>query len=172
MSAGLTANSPIFSFRWIDATRFVLLRRVLFSAGNTGTAFTAGVATFQLFAARAFTASDSNGTSFLPTGNVGKLRTAPMATSLVGDLRIASNTTLGVGTRTLDANPLGSLSVGIPAVAGQPMVPPNTPLFDTQPGEHPHVMAQNEGFVIQANVPATGTWTFSVQALWEELASY
>jgi hypothetical protein len=33
-------------------------------------------------------------------------------------------------------------------------------------------MAQNEGWVIQANVPATGTWTFAVQAIWEELASY
>jgi len=171
MSAGLTANSPIFSFRWTDATRFCLLRRVLFSAGAIA-AFTAGVANFQLFAARSFTASDTNGTAITPTGNVGKLRTASMGTSLVGDVRIASNTTLGVGTRTLDANPLGSISVGVLATAGQPLVNPGSVLFDTQPGEHPDVMAQNEGWVIQANVPATGTWTFSVWAIWEELAGY
>jgi len=28
---------------------------------------------------------------------------------------------------------------------------------------HPEVLTQNEGFVIEATVPATGTWTFSVK---------
>jgi hypothetical protein len=144
MSAGLTANSPIFSFRWTDATRLALLRRVLFSAGNTGTAFTAGVASFQLFAARSFTASDSNGTALTVSGNNGKLRTS-MGSSLIGDLRIASNTTLGVGTRTLDASPLGTISAGIPANAGQPIINPGVALFGTAAGDHPYVMAQNEG---------------------------
>ena len=38
--------------------------------------------------------------------------------------------------------------------------------------DHPFILAQNEGFNIAATVPATGTWRFSVQVEWEELASY
>jgi hypothetical protein len=146
MSAGLTANSPIFSFRWTDATRLALLRRVLFSARNTGTAFTAGVASFQLFAARSFMASDSNGTTLTVSGNNDKLRTSiSMGSLLIGDLRIASNTTLGVETRPLDAGPLGTISGGISANAGQYIINPSVALFGTAAGDHPYVMAQNEG---------------------------
>jgi hypothetical protein len=45
-------------------------------------------------------------------------------------------------------------------------------MFDQRPGEHPLVLAQNEGFVIQATVPATGVWFFAVKVDWVEIATY
>ena len=115
MAAGIAANSPIFSFRY-GGSNLVLLKRVLISAANAGTAFAAGVGVFNLVAARSFTASDSGGTSVLPTIN--KLRTS-QGTTAVADIRIASTAALTAGTRTLDGQPLASTLGGVPAVAGQ-----------------------------------------------------
>jgi hypothetical protein len=74
MAAGLAANSPIFAARWGDATRFALIKRVIFSAGNDATAFTAGSFLFKLFVARSFSVADTGGTSMLPVTNENKLR--------------------------------------------------------------------------------------------------
>lgn len=170
MAAGLAAAAPIFSWRWGDATRFAVLKKLIISAGNTATAFAAGTVLFNAFIARSFSASDTAGTDITPTGNGNKLRTS-MGTTLLTSARISSTATLTAGTRTLDANPFGSLCSSIPAVAGTPLIPP-TPLFQAQAGDYPVVFAQNEGVVIQATVPATGTWSFSVQAQWEEFTAY
>src|SRR5262245_58271222 len=169
MTAGLAANSPIFSFRWGDATRFALLKRLLSSAGSIA-AFTAGFCTFQAFKATSFSASDTGGTSLAP-GATAKLRSSTMGSSLITDVRMSSTGTLTAGTRTLDSFPFGSLNSSVVATAGTPPIAPNF-LFQALPGEYPEVFAQNEGFIIQATVPATGTWVFSVQAVWEELTAY
>jgi hypothetical protein len=172
MTAGLTANAPVFSLRWTHATNLALIRRVTLSMGCGATAFAAGIAKFDLFAARSFSASDSAGTSLLPTGNQNKLRTTGMGTTLVGDVRISSTVTLTAGTRTLDTNPLASIVAGVPAVAGQQIVTPPYALWDVRPGEHPLVLAQNEGIVLQATVPITGTWFFGVKVDIAEVAAY
>lgn len=170
MAAALAANSPVFSFRWGNASNLAVVKKILLSAGNTATAFTAGICIFQLFIARSFTIADTGGTSVLPSGASNKLR-ASMGTTLLSDARISSTATLTAGTRTLDAQPVGAIGVSEPATAGTPILQPQ-PLFIALAGDYPIVLAQNEGFVIQATVPATGTWTFSVQVQWEELASY
>jgi hypothetical protein len=36
----------------------------------------------------------------------------------------------------------------------------------------PMVLAQNEGVVIRATVPATGTWGHGVTMAWSEVATY
>lgn len=171
MAAGLAAAAPIFSFRWSNASNLCLVKRVLFTMGSGGTGFTAGSAQFNMFAARSFTVSDSGGTSILPATNSNKLRTS-MGTTLLGDARISATATLTAGTRTLDAQPIASISVPIPVTTSAIFIPANSTMFDQRVGEHPLVLAQNEGFVIQATVPATGLWFFSVQWTWEELASY
>lgn len=172
MAAGLAANSPIVSYRWTHATNLAVIKRVRFSAGDTSTAFTAGLILIQLFAARSFSASDTGGTAWTTSGNNGKLRTS-MATSLVGDIRASSTATLSAGTRTLDTQPLASLSSSIVATAGTPLFTSGlNVLFEAKAGDYPFVLAQNEGFVIQATVPATGTWQFSVDIQWEELSAY
>jgi hypothetical protein len=171
MAAGLAANSPIFAARWGDATRFAVIKRVIFSAGNDVTAFTAGTFLFKLFVARGFSVADTGGTSMLPVTNENKLRTTGMGTTLFSDIRLSSTATLTAGTRTKDANPIGTIAGGIPAVAGTNMVP-GVPLWEVLPGDYPLILAQNEGIVIEATVPATGTWKFGIRLNWAEVASY
>jgi hypothetical protein len=170
MAAALAANSPIWSFRWGNASNLAAIKKVLISAGDSATAFAAGAVKFELFVARSFSASDTGGTSILPSGNQNKLRSS-MGTTLLTDARISATATLTAGTRTLDTNPIGGVYVAVPATAGATLIVP-TPLFQAGAGDHPIILAQNEGLVIQATVPGTGTWFFSVQAQWEELAAY
>jgi hypothetical protein len=170
MAAGLAANAPIFSFR-NGGTNLAIVKRVLLSMYSGGTGFTAGSGVFQLFVARSFTASDTGGTASLPSGNGSKLRTTMGATTMT-DIRISATAALTAGTRTLDTTALSSISVGVSTGTWTQFVPTNTPLIDQRIGEFPLVLAQNEGFVIEANLPATGVWFFSVNTDWEELASY
>lgn len=168
IGAGASANSPVFSLRYTGA-QLCLVRRVRISVGDIATAFAAGVARFDLFAARSFSASDTGGTAATLTGSIGKLRTA-MATTGIGDIRIANTGVLSAGTRTLDTDPIASIAAGVVATAGIGIIPPHTPLFDARAGEHPLALANNEGFVIQGTVPATGTWALAVSVEYDEVA--
>jgi hypothetical protein len=193
MAAGLGAASPIFSCRWGDATRFMLLRRIALDARILGTAFTAGATLFDFIVARSFTASDSGGTSILPTGNSQKRRTS-FGTTLITDLRISSTATLTAGTRTLDGSAMMNLRGHVSATAtNAPLVSagqgagtaavvgaavstytaiPQDLFTPNWGGEWPLVLAQNEGFIIRATVPATGTWDFSVTMEWSEVTAF
>ncbi len=166
MAAGLGSAAPIYSFRWTSPSLQCSIRRVRISAGDTSTAFAAGTFIFNMFVARKFTASDTGGTAIVPVGNDGKLRTA-YPTSQIGDLRISSTATLTAGTRTLDAQAIGSLVSSDPATAGNDILAPIA-LFTPWTTEERLLLMQNEGFVIQATVPATGTWSFAIETAWEE----
>lgn len=171
MAAGLAADAPIFSFRY-TGTGTAVVKRIAISAADSGTAFTAGFGYFNLFFARGFTASDTGGTAGTLTGNNGKLRTS-FGTTAVGDMRIGSTGTLTAGTRTLDSSPIASLVEGFIATAGTGITVGYENLWNAQnAGDYPIVLANNEGLVIQANVPATGTWQFAVQIEWDEYSSY
>lgn len=169
MAAGLAGAAPIYSFRG-PATGLALIRRVTFEAGVLGTAFTAGSGLFTLFAARGFSASDTGGGALTLTTNNAKLRTA-FGTTGVQDIRCSATATLSAGTRTLDAAPLANLIVPFPATTVSTILVPLRSLLMAPPGEWPLVLAANEGFVIQATVPATGTWSFSVNVEWDEIAA-
>ena len=168
IAAGMSAAAPVYAFRYTGA-QLCLVRRVRMSACNIATAFAAGVARFDLFAARSFSASDTGGTAATLTGAVGKLRTS-MATTAIGQAMIATTGANSAGTRTLDADPLASLLGGVVATAGIGIVPPNTPFWESRPGEQTLVLANNEGFVIQGTVPATGTWALAVSVEYDEVA--
>ena len=170
MAAGLAAAANIVSFRW-TTTNVCAVKKIVFSAGDTATAFAAGVLTFNAFIARSFTVSDSTGTAATLSGNNQRLRTTMGATTL-GDLRWSATAALTAGTRTLDAQPFASVTTSVPATAGNVLFPIPVELFRANAGDYPLLLAQNEGFVIQATVPATGTWTFSVNIIWEELTAY
>lgn len=169
MAAGLAANSTIFSFRWTDATRLAVIHRVTFGAIIGGTAFTAGAADFRLVVARSFSASDSGGTAATLTTNNGKMRTS-YATSLLGDARCSSTGVLTAGTRTLDAQGISNLGAGVGTTAGLTICGPGAEFLGYM--QPPVILAQNEGIVILATVPATGTWSFGVGIQWTETASY
>lgn len=168
MAAGLAANSPIYSFRWTSATFLAILRRVRIQAWSLGTGFTAGIATFDMFRAVSWTVADTGGVVDTITGVNGDLRTA-MAATFLGEIRHSSTAALTAGTRTRDAQPIDSMSYGVTATANTPFSTSVTKLFERVGSEHPLVLAQNEGFTIQATVPATGTWSWMIIPEWDEV---
>jgi|SRR6185503_14192982 len=170
IAAGLAANSPVWALRY-GGVNFALVRKINISAANAGTAFTAGVANFQLFAARAYTINASSGTAATLTGNNGKLRTT-FGTNNLADLRIAATGALSAGTWTLDAQPLRNLTAGVVATAGAQIVAPTVLYQRDAADDFPVVLAQNEGLVIEATVPATGTWVLSVDVQWDEVVTF
>lgn len=170
MAAGLAANSEIFQFRWTDATRLCVIHRLIFDGMGGIVAFTAGSVVIQALVARSFTAAGTGGTAATITGNNQKVRTSH-GTTLLGEARVATTAALGAGTKTLDSQAFGQVASGISATAGD-KVPEGT-LFDSTGGqEHPIVLAQNEGVVVRATVPATGTWTGGVSIAWSEVSAY
>lgn len=171
MAAGITQSSVIWSFRWGSGTATALIKRIVFSAAVDTVAFTIGIAWWNLHFVQSFTASDSGGTSLLPSGNMNKLRTLGMGTSLLTDARISSTAALTAGTRYVSQDALSGLMCGVPATAGVLLTPPKT-LVDSRPGEFPIVLQQNEGLVLKTTVPLTGTWKFAVKVDWTEIAPY
>lgn len=172
MAAGLAANAPIISFRWGDTTgRICAVERVLLSAQVAGTAFAAGVVSFGLIMARAFTASDSSGTAVTLTTNNAKRRTG-MPSTLVTDFRHSSTATLTAGTRTLDAQDAVRVAVSAGTATSGAILAP-TYLWDCRGGiQYPLLFVQDEGFIVRATVPATGTWTFAFSVDWAELDAF
>lgn len=193
IAAGLAGGSTVFSVRWGDATRTMIARRISLLATHVATAFAAGAITFDMVVARAFTASDTGQTALTPSGNLYKKRTN-FGTSLITDMRIINTAAIGVGTRTLDANAMAAVKGWIPATAtgfnfvgaglsGQPMtaaaavatgVHSSRPLdiwFPEIGNSWPLTFVTNEGFIIRATVPATGTWQLTVEMEWAEIVS-
>lgn len=179
MAAALAANSEIFQFRYVtSASRVALIQRVSITAGANVAASAAAITSFRLCQARSWTAAGSGGTRLTLTGNNCKLRTS-YATSEVNDAGISTTAALTAGTKTLDTTDTGAVSIGIGTGAitvavGLPLIAETT-LFDaSQAGNHPIVLANQEGFVIRSGIifPAAMTWAFSVDVLWAEVPSF
>lgn len=175
MAAGLAANSEIFQFRWSDATRLCAVQRVVLEGlGGSATAFTAGFAKVDLLAARGFSVDGTGGTTATTTTNNMKMRTS-MGTSLIttaASIRVASTAALGLGTKTLDAQPMSTFPFSV-GVGVSTQYASNVIMYGDHPSTtHPLILATNEGFVLRATVPATGTWQFSVRVIWTEVAAY
>ncbi len=176
--AALGANSEIFQFRWSDATRLAVISEIRIAASVTTTMFAAGVPVqIDLIKSTGWTVAGTGGTAITMSTN-SKLRTS-MSSSLMtaGDMRIASTAALGAGTKTLEGLSLVAVLAAGPITASLngTIIAPNTMLFhaDTSDGQHPLVLAQNEGFSIRSvAVPITGTWQAAVTVSWVEVASY
>lgn len=166
MGAGLAAASIVYAFQNPSSTLLALITRLRLSAWSLGTGFAAGLATFDMKIARSFTAMDTGGTLISLSGNEAKLRTAMNASAAV--IRIGATAGLAAGTRTLDTNTVESLDAAVTTATNTPFFS-NAKLFETLAGDHPLLLAQNEGFEITATVPATGTWAFQITAEWAEV---
>jgi hypothetical protein len=93
-----------------------------------------------------------------------------MPASVLTEIRHSSTATLTAGTRTKDAQPVDCLLANVGTVANTGfLVSPGGILFEKTPQEHPLVLAQNEGFTIEATVPATGTWKWVIITEWDEV---
>jgi hypothetical protein len=178
LAAALGANSEIFQYRWTHASNLAVIRKVRISACVSTTFFAAGVPVqIDLVKATGWTVAGTGGTAITPAALL-KRRTS-MGSTLVasGDIRISTTAALGAGTKTLETLALSSIAAPGPITAslnGQ-IIPPGTVLWQAEvgDGEHPLVLAQNEGFVIRSvAVPATGTWTVAVNVDWAEVTAY
>jgi hypothetical protein len=190
MAAGLAGNSPIFSVRWRDTTRAMVVENFGLWARNITTAFSAGNTLFELYIARAFTATDTGGGAVAFTATKSQARRTSMGATIItaGDMRISSTATLTAGTRTKDTNPISRLRGFVPATAiSYPMVSKNATvipgastvsfvcepvdMIEIEPFRWPVVFVQDEGMVLEATVPATGTWEFGIHMEWSEVAT-
>lgn len=178
LPAALGANSEVFQFRWADATRFAVIRKVRISAAVSTTFFAAGVPVqIDLIKSTGWTVAGTGGTAVTPAALLKKRTSMPSTLLAAGDMRIATTAALGAGTKTLETYALaGEVAAGpITASLNGTIIQPGTILWQSEiaDGEHPLILAQNEGFSIRSvAVPATGTWQMSVDIHWSECASY
>ena len=168
VAGSFSSAASIFSCRYAF-TNIVLIKKIIISAANITTAFTAGLINFSLFFARSCTAQDSGGNGLNPVGDSNKFRVSDAVSNIINT--IANTGALTPGTRTLDAQPLAQVQTSTPNVVGAPVLMPY-PIWDSRLGEYPIVLANNEGFVIQATTPLVGTFQFTIQVTWEEVTIY
>jgi hypothetical protein len=178
LPAALAANSEIFQFRWVSSAFLCAIKRITLSASVSTTFFAAGVPVqIDMLKAAGWSSAGTGGTAPNPAALL--KRRASMANSVLGngDMRISTTAALGVGTKTLESVAISSILAPGPITAslnGQ-IIPPGTVFFDADipSGGHPLVLAANEGIVIRSvAVPATGTWTASVNIEWAEVPTY
>lgn len=180
ITAGLASDSEVFQFRYVtSAGRVCLVFGVSVSLANNVAATAASNNTLELFVARSWSAAGSSGTRATLTGNNNKLR-SNHATSEVNDAGIISTTALTAGTKTLDAQPIGSVAfsfvTGAITVQLNGNICPKTNLLGEFSGGlgWPLVLTNQEGFVIRNGVafPAGATPRLSVDVLWTEAEAF
>lgn len=182
LAAALAASAQIFYVRWTDATRYFVLHK--FTARfQTLTPFTAGTLTdfgFDLF--KATNVSAGGGGTDLGASAKTKMRTTMGASLLdsAGLMRISTTAGLTAIT-TLDALPiaqsLGDGNLTNPAGGTEePRVNDPTLVYvaDMAAGEHPLVLATNEGLVLRNRTvwPAAGTGIVQVEMVWSEVSAF
>lgn len=172
MAAGLGANSEIFQFRWAESSgKLCVIHKIMFDGLGSITAFAAGVINIRAAIARSWTVDGSGGTAIVLTGNNQKCRASFASADTELTARISSTAALTAGTKTTDTQNIGGVVGGVGASPA--VMLPAQPFMDSYGGtEHPIVLAQNEGIVILATVPATGTWVTGVTITWSEVLEY
>lgn len=181
MAVSLASGAEIFQFRYVTAAnRVALIFGIAISAGANVAATGAALLTLRATVARAWTVAGSGGTRLTMTGNNGKQRTSH-ATSEVNDIGIATTAGLTAGTKTLDAQDLGSITfapiTGAITTGVIFNLFPKTNLLGEFIGGlgWPLVLANQEGFAIRSGAnafPAGMTWNFSVDVLWSEVDQF
>lgn len=183
LAAALAVNSVIFSARWGDATKIAVITSLRWRFLPL-TPFTAATLTdhtsFDALVGRTFTVAHTGGTALTLTGSSFKRRASFSATAFT-DLRIATTAALGGGTVTLDPHPIAqSLRKGNrvnPTAATEEVIMPSSDGIDANysasNGDHPLVLAQNEGLVLRNRTvwPAAGTGIALVELNWAEYAT-
>jgi hypothetical protein len=179
IAAALASNAQVFQFKWTDATKLAMITyvRVRFKTLGVFTAATNTDFGVNMNVVRSY-AAGGGGTALTLTGNSAKMRTS-MATSLAA-INVSTTAALTLAT-TLDPHPIAQ-SIGhpnrrTPATAiEEPLDTPPVLEYDSNmgDGEHPLLLAQNEGFVIANRIvwPAAGTGIFQIACNWMELASF
>lgn len=181
LPAALAASSQVFYLRWTDATRYFVLHKFKASF-QTLTPFTAATLTDFGFDLHKATAVSAGGGGTDMSSAKTKMR-ATMGASLLdstGLMRVATTAALTALT-TLDAYPIaqsvGDANLTNPAGGTEePRVNDPTLIYvaDMANGEHPLVLAQNEGLVLRNRTvwPAAGTGLVTVEMVWSEVSAF
>jgi len=189
IAAGMAANGELVQMRWVDATGkvCVITHIAVLEFRNITTAFAAGPYNFNVIRSTAWTVDGGGGGAVSVVDPQLQLRAAAMGASLFSTgFRLATTAALTAGTKTFDTLPMGACfgNVGSTPAIAQLYIPAGSPVTgyggpgvdlinpDTGAGEHPIVLAQNEGISIRATVPATGTWIASFLVKWAELTAF
>ena len=170
IAAGLAGASELMQFRY-TGTGVAVVKLIQSTTQGTGTAFAAGGGQLALRVARSWSVDGSGGGLTTLTGNNAKLRSQYNTTNAA--IRIATTAALTAGTKTTDANPFALQQVNIGTGTNtQPFPPvnlysigPTDSLMDNDMGL---MLVANEGFAIEATVPATGTWSAAFTVKWAE----
>lgn len=181
LTATIAANSPLWALRWnpsktnpgANVTYPVCVIRELYAVAQTITAFgSAQEFSISAYVVRTMNTSYSGGTAATLTGDNNQLRTS-MGTSMMADMRIGGTTLLGGGggTNAADSQAFAT-SGGYLSTTTAPL--PLNFSVKQEAGEHPIVLAQNEGLVIQNDIAfgATGTIRLSVMCCWTEAPGF
>ena len=114
-------------------------------------------------------AAATPGSALVLTGNNAKHKTGG-ATSLASGV-IANTLTLTAGTRTLDSQALAAVQFTVSTETTKTYLD-HLEIWDSAScggGGGPLILANDEGFVLRASVPATGTWQGIVEIDWREV---
>lgn len=188
MAAGMAANGEIIQMRWVDATRFCLITDIeCLEFRNITTAFAAGLWNFNVIRSTAWSVDGTLGGVVSVADPQLQLRAAAMGASLFSTgFRLATTAALGAGTKTFDTIPMGACygNVGSTPAIAEYFIPKGGGVTgtggdgvklikaDVASGEHPIVLANNEGISIRGNVPATGTWVATFLVKWAEVTAF
>lgn len=172
MAAGLAANSEVMQFRYTGAN-ICIVNQVIFHGAAANLAFAAGALSFRLQFATSWSVDGSGGQVSATTTEAAQLDSAFAVP--VAALRVSTTAALGAGTKTLQGVTANSQGLGLalgftapatPAV-GQQM--PQTDLLNAGLYDSPQALRTNEGLVVVATVPATGTWITGFSVAWTEM---
>src|SRR5574341_2604196 len=105
IAAGVGSDSEVFQFRWTSTTNIALVTSLRLTGMRATTAFAAGAIDISVTKAHTWTAAGTGGGTATLTGENQKLRTGPMGTTTVGEIRTATTAALGAGTKTFDSQP-------------------------------------------------------------------
>jgi hypothetical protein len=171
---GIAANAPVFSFRWASGVgQLCVIKRVAVNFVCT-TGFTAGQSMgYNIVVARNFLASDTVGTAVAVGYTQNNKNRTSLYNSTVTDVRISAAAALTAGTRTLDANALGSTYFYVPTTTAGTMLT-NTNLISYNLNDYPLILQNNEGFIITNALlmGAAGVGTLTVNVEWFETDGY
>lgn len=174
MAAGLAAASPIFStFNQNQAIQHII-RRMTFNAWTLGVGFPSNsLVNFELYFARSYNVVDTGGNVANFTNHNASL--ASFMGGIATTITYSTTGALTVGTRTLDFAPITAINAVAPTTTNTPFFgngfPLGAPLFDKQGSNHPIVTGLNEGIIVNATVPGTGTWAYAMTIEWDEVPS-
>lgn len=176
IAANLGGGSNVFAFRLPAAPALLaVIGRIAVAMNSLGTGFTAGVGQFALFPVRGAWTGGAGGQNAIDlSAGAGRLRTSyPNSQEGAAAITISNTGALGALTGgSVDGSPLTRQIFGVNASTNAVQLATTNLLNQDNPNESPLILVAQEGFLIQATVPATGTWQMAVTVSWAEVAAF